>query len=82
MNRLYSFVRRVNNSALVHGSLLVVWVLLIIPTLLWWRESVTWIVFMSLYAIIVSHAGAIEAALAKAQAESESTRDHKKGEAP
>lgn len=33
-----------------------------IPTLLWWRESLLWIAFMSLYAIVVSHWGAFQAA--------------------
>ncbi len=33
----------------------VVWIALIIPTLIWWRESILWVSFMSLYAIIMTH---------------------------
>jgi membrane protein required for beta-lactamase induction len=69
LHRVLEFIRRVNNSAVVHGCLMILWILLIIPTLLWWRESILWIAFMSLYAIISTHASAIEAALAKQQAE-------------
>lgn len=27
-----------------------VWVLLVVPTLVWWHESILWVAFMSLYA--------------------------------
>lgn len=53
----------------VHLGLVALWVLLIIPTLIWWRTSILWIAFMSLYAIITSHWGAYEAAKAKDLAE-------------
>jgi hypothetical protein len=53
----------------VHIALVTVWVLLIIPTLIWWRTSILWIAFMSLYAIITGHWGAYEAAKAKDLAE-------------
>lgn len=49
----------------LHGGLFFVWVLLIVPTFLWWMESIKWIVFMSLYAIIVSHVGAWQGARAE-----------------
>lgn len=45
------------------------WGLLAIPTLLWWRESILWVAFMSLYANFVGHASAVEAAEAKLRAE-------------
>lgn len=38
-----------------HGAATIVWILLIIPTILWWRDSIVWIVFMSLWANIASH---------------------------
>lgn len=41
------------------------WAALAIPTLLWWRESILWVAFMSLYANFVGHASAVEAAEAK-----------------
>lgn len=54
----------------VRGSLLHlistgVWVVAIIPTVTIWRESILWIAFMSIWANVVSHATAYEAARAK-----------------
>jgi hypothetical protein len=52
-------------ASTIHTSLTVLWALLAIPTLLWWRESVTWVALMSLWANIGSHWAAREAAKAK-----------------
>jgi hypothetical protein len=38
-----------------HGSLTVVWILLIIPSLLWWSESIKWVVLMSVWANVAGH---------------------------
>lgn len=38
------------------------WLLLVIPTLLWWRDSILWVSFMSLYANVAAHWGAAQAA--------------------
>jgi hypothetical protein len=50
------------NRTRMHRRLKWVWVLLIPPTLLWWTDSITWVVFMSLYANISGHWAAEEAA--------------------
>lgn len=42
-----------------------VWALLAIPTLLWWRESILWVAFMSLYANVASHWAAYQASRAE-----------------
>lgn len=57
------------NQARIHFVLLIVWTLLVIPTILFWRESVVWIALMSIYAIIASHWACWEAARAKQAAE-------------
>jgi hypothetical protein len=31
------------------------WVILIAPTLLWWKESILWVALMSIWANIVGH---------------------------
>jgi hypothetical protein len=46
----------------IHRAMQWTWALLAIPTLLWWRESILWVAFMSLYANFVGHAAAAEAA--------------------
>jgi hypothetical protein len=37
------------------------WATLIVPTLLFWKNSILWVAFMSLYANIASHWAAAEA---------------------
>lgn len=49
----------------VHLILTAVWATLAIPTLLWWRESILWIAFMSLYANVAGHWSAYQAARAE-----------------
>lgn len=39
-----------------------------VPTLLWWRDSILWIAFMSLWANVASHWGAAQAAEAEERA--------------
>jgi hypothetical protein len=47
--------------AQVHLVLLVAWVLLLVPTLLWWKDSILWVLVISIYANIASHWSAWEA---------------------
>ena len=44
----------------VHTILLFLWVLLIVPTLTLWRNSIAWLSFMNIYAIIAAQAAARE----------------------
>jgi hypothetical protein len=39
----------------VHSTLTITWTLLLIPSLLWWSESIKWIVLMSVWANIAGH---------------------------
>lgn len=62
-----------------HLILALVWALLTIPTLLWWKNSILWVSLMSIYAIVVSHLAAYSAAHAEKAAnnalnQSEETR--------
>lgn len=43
--------------------------LAVVPTLLWWRESILWIAFMSLWANVVGHWSAYQAARAEEAAQ-------------
>ena len=38
-----------------HFVMMVVWALMLVPTILWLKDSVPYIAFMSLYALVVSH---------------------------
>jgi hypothetical protein len=44
-----------------HLAMTVVWALLLVPTLGWWRGSVTWVALMSVWANIASHFSAWQA---------------------
>lgn len=46
-----------------------VWALLLVPTLLWWKQSVLWVSVMSLYANVVGHWSAFQASRAETEAE-------------
>lgn len=48
-----------------HLILALVWAMLTIPTLLWWKNSILWVSLMSIYAIVVSHLAAYSAAHAE-----------------
>jgi hypothetical protein len=45
------------------------WVVAIVPTLLWWKDSVLWVALMSLWANIAAHWSAAKGAQAKKAAE-------------
>lgn len=56
-------------AATIHYALSGVWALALIPTLLWWSESVLWVGAMSLYANFVGHLSAAKASRAEEEAE-------------
>jgi hypothetical protein len=56
-------------AAVVHYVLAGVWALLLIPTLLFWKNSVLWVAAMSLYANLAAHLSAAKAARAEEEAE-------------
>jgi hypothetical protein len=49
----------------IHAVLTVFWLLLGIPTLLWWKDSIAWVAWMSLYANVASHWAAWQASRAE-----------------
>jgi hypothetical protein len=49
----------------LHLMLTWLWVLLIVPTILWWKESILFIGIVSVYANVVSHWTAYQAARAE-----------------
>lgn len=53
----------------VHTVLTLTWIALVVPTLLWWRDSVTWVAVMSLWANIAAHWSAAQGARAESAAD-------------
>ena len=48
----------------IHGSLVVVWILLIFPSVLLWRESIVWLVIMSAWANVAGSVASLQSARA------------------
>lgn len=46
------------------------WALALVPTLLWWKDSILWVAAMSLYANVVGHWSAYQASRAEEVAKS------------
>lgn len=44
------------------------WSSMIIPTILWWHNSVLWVALLSIYALVITAAGAEQAAEAAIEA--------------
>lgn len=65
-------MRRLNaqQSRRIHLTLTLAWLALGIPTLLWWKNSIAWVAWMSLYANVVGHWSAMQAARAEEAQES------------
>jgi hypothetical protein len=61
--------RKAALAAKAHYAMAGVWALLLIPTLIWWKNSVLWVATMSLYANFVSHLSAAKASRAEQEAE-------------
>ncbi len=45
-----------------HAVAVLAWVGLIVPTLIWWKDSVLWVALMSIWANIAAHWSAWQAA--------------------
>lgn len=56
----------------IHATLTIVWLALIVPSVLWWSESIKWIVLMSVWANVAGHFSAWQGTRAE-----QSTTDQK-----
>jgi hypothetical protein len=52
------------HSVQLHRGMAAVWLLLAIPSLLWWKTSVLWVIVISLYANVAAHLAGAEGAKA------------------
>lgn len=43
------------------------WIILMIPSLLWWKESIPWLVFMSVWANVAGHWSSWQASRAETE---------------
>lgn len=61
MSVLPASLQGVHGLRKFHGVMALAWTILIVPTLLWWHDSVLWVAVMSLYANIASEMAAWQA---------------------
>ena len=50
-----------NIHAKMHLGGAAFWLLMLIPTLIWWHSSVLWVAILSLYALLIGHLASFEA---------------------
>jgi hypothetical protein len=65
------------SERLVHFNLImtVVWVMLLVPTLVWWRDSILWVLVVSLYANAAAHWSAYQGSRASVKVEQKDDPD-------
>jgi hypothetical protein len=61
--------RKAKLLSLMHYGAACLWLLLSIPTVLIWKNSILWIAFMSIYAIVIAHLSAAQASRAEQSSE-------------
>lgn len=50
----------------LHLALAILWAALLIPTIIWWKNSILWVAGCSLYANVIAHLAAYAGARAEA----------------
>lgn len=45
----------------IHACITVMWLCLIVPTVIWWKDSILWVALMSIWANVASHWSAWQA---------------------
>lgn len=54
-----------------------IWVILAIPSVIWWKDSVLWVIIISIYANVVGHLSGYTAARADEAAETTEETEEK-----
>jgi len=62
MGRLLALFGRPTFLKNFHAVATLIWLVLVVPSLLLWRASITWIVFMSVWANVAGHFSSWQAA--------------------
>lgn len=66
MSNIRTTSERLENFNLI---MTVVWVVLLAPTLIWWRNSIMWVLIVSLYANAAAHWSAYQGSRASVKVE-------------
>jgi len=49
----------------IHAVLTIAWLIISVPSMIWWSHSVPYLVFLSVYAVVASHWAAWQGARAE-----------------
>ena len=60
-----------------HLTASVAWIILAIPSVIWWKSSVLWVIIISIYANVVGHLSGYTAARADEAAEQDEKKKKK-----
>jgi len=60
-----------------HAAMTVFWLLMVYPTVVYWKSSIEFLVFISVYAIIISHAEAWQTSRLERQTEKKEANDER-----
>lgn len=63
-----------------HLFMSILWVILAIPSVIWWKDSVLWVIIISIYANIVGHLSGYTAARADEAAEETEKEEQQKSQ--
>ena len=74
MNKLIKLFQDPKFLRKFHGIMTVVWIFLLIPSLLFWSQSVLWVVLMSVWANIAGHWSAWQAARGEVKTDEQETK--------
>jgi hypothetical protein len=58
-----------------HLAMTAAWALLLVPTLIWWKDSILWVALMSVYACVMGHWSSYQGARAECAAGDDSPGD-------
>lgn len=59
-----------------HKIATLVWIILAIPSLLWWKDALVWVIIMSLWANVVGHWSAFQASRAEENGSESNDQPH------
>lgn len=48
-----------------HAGMTALWLVLAVPSVLWWKDSILWVIVLSVWANVASHFGAWQGARAE-----------------
>jgi hypothetical protein len=69
--RIFALFGRPEFLRRFHGTMTGVWLFLILPSVTFWKESIAWVVFMSVWANVAGHFSSWQAARVEVNQEQE-----------